>query len=521
MTKIKTTLHSGKPDEDDDLVDLSFILEDPTRKLSPARYPDFETGQVLRYGWVHVPIDMVVQLRSEKADPRVEGHLPFVGMDDIETDGLTVAQTRPFSGMKSLGNRFRPGDMLYGRLRPYLNKTAIVDREGACSGELLVLAPSAAIDVRYLQYFMHSRRYVGWVSAAVSGDRPRVGFETLSGFAIPLAPLAEQRRIVARVDALFAEIAEGETALAVARKGLDIFRRALLKAAVTGELTKDWRAANPVSESGHDLLARIAKERATKSQAKGRGQRTADVPPLQTSFLPSLPENWTYATLGELFDVSTGSTPSRSDPTLWNGGIPWVSSGEVAFCRIRTTRETISIAGLGNPATRLNPIGTVLLAMIGEGKTRGQCAILDVAAANNQNAAAIRVSATPIPPEFVYEVLEERYFRSRRESQGGNQPALNGGKVAEMAIPLPPLNEISEILRRLSEARSAAADTLAVLDAETAEAARLKQSILKAAFEGRLVPQDPADEPASALLTRLATDGPAPRAERGRAKSRP
>jgi type I restriction enzyme, S subunit len=204
MTNVNTTPNSRKPDEDD-LVDLSFVLEDPARKLSPARYPDYETGQVLRHGWVHVPIEMVVQLRSEKSDPRVEGHLPFVGMDDIETDGLTIAQTHPFAGMKSPGNRFRAGDMLYGRLRPYLNKTAVVDQKGACSGELLVLTPSAAIMVRYLQYFMHSRRYVGWISAAVSGDRPRVGFETLAGFAIPLAPLAEQRRIVARVDALFAE----------------------------------------------------------------------------------------------------------------------------------------------------------------------------------------------------------------------------------------------------------------------------------------------------------------------------
>jgi type I restriction enzyme S subunit len=74
---------------------------------------------------------------------------------------------------------------------------------------------------------------------------------------VPLAPLAEQESIVARVDALFAHIAEGEAALAAARKGLDAFRRALLKAAVTGDLTRDWREANPVSETGHDLLARL------------------------------------------------------------------------------------------------------------------------------------------------------------------------------------------------------------------------------------------------------------------------
>jgi len=146
--------------------------------------------------------------------------------------------------------------------------------------------------------------------------------------------------------------------------------------------------------------------------------------------------------------------------------------------------------------------------MIGEGKTRGQCAILDVPAANNQNAAAIRVSASPIAPEFIYHVLEERYFRSRRESQGGNQPALNAGKVSEIVIALPPLGEIEEILRRVSDALTAVADASAALDAEAADVARLRQSVLKAAFEGRLVPQDPADEPASALLARLEA-GPA------------
>jgi type I restriction enzyme S subunit len=366
-------------------------------------------------------------------------------------------------------------------------------------------------------WLLHALNFIDYEPHVGGTTRLKLTKADLERIPIPLAPLAEQRRIVARVDALFAEIAEGEAALAAARKGLDIFRRALLKAAVSGEFTRDWRAANPVTESGHDLLARIARERAARGLAKGRVSRNADAPSLDTSTLPTLPESWAWTTLGELFDVSTGSTPSRSDPKLWNGGIPWVSSGEVAFCRIRSTHETISMSGLGNPATRLNPAGTVLLAMIGEGKTRGQCAILDVPAANNQNAAAIRVSATPIPPEFVYHLLEERYFRSRRESQGGNQPALNGGKVAGMAIPLPPLNEIVEILRRVSDALAAADDTLAMLDAEAADAARLKQSILKAAFESRLVVQNIADEPAAALLSRIkATDSTATPARRGR-----
>jgi type I restriction enzyme S subunit len=470
-------------------------------------------------GWVWARIGDIASLRGEKADPKQEGALPFVGMDDIEPNGLSILRTRPFAELKSSGNRFHAGDVLYGRLRPYLNKTAVASQSGACSGELLAIKPAPFLEPRFLQLFLHTRRFVNTAMSIVSGDRPRIDFGTIAEFNFPLAPLAEQRRIVARIDELFAEIAEGEAALREARKGLDLFRRALLKAAVTGELTKDWRDANGRTETGHEFLAGIRAERERNALGGRRSRRASNVASSDNSGSQCFPETWAWTNLGELFDISTGSTPSRSDPNLWDGDIPWVSSGEVAFCRIRSTRERISLAGLGNSTTRLHPPGTVLLAMIGEGKTRGQCAILDIAAANNQNAAAIRVSATPIPPEFVYHVLEERYLRSRRESQGGNQPALNAGKVAEMTIALPPLAEIGEILRRLSEAFSSASDTAAALDAEAADAARLRQSVLKAAFEGHLAPQDPADEPATAVLARPKTASSASCSRRGRPRA--
>jgi type I restriction enzyme, S subunit len=484
-------------------------------------------------GWCWTRTDAVAAVNPstnfDTLDPASE--ISFIPMAAVaeETGKIDFSARRPLHEVAKGYVRFREGDVIFAKITPCMENGKVAPIVGlpgehaAGSTEFHVLRPFAT-DQRYLWYWLVGRGFRGRAKRNMSGSagQLRVPVDWLRDADFPLAPLAEQRRIVARIDALFAEIAEGEAALAAARKGLDTFRRALLKAAVAGELTKEWRQEQAKSgvdaETGHDLLVRVVENRATKAPAKGRGRRNADKPPLNAAAPPALPPGWAWATLGELFDVSTGSTPSRSDPTLWNGGVPWVSSGEVAFCRIRSTKETISMAGLGNPATRLNPAGTVLLAMIGEGKTRGQCAILDVPAANNQNAAAIRVSASPIPPEFVYQVLEERYFRSRRESQGGNQLALNGGKVAEMAIPLPPLNEIVEILRLVSEARSTAADTLSMLDAEAADAERLKQSILKAAFEGRLVSQDPADEPASALLDRLAAYRATTNVKRGPAK---
>jgi type I restriction enzyme S subunit len=141
---------------------------------------------------------------------------------------------------------------------------------------------SKAVDIDYLFWALQrSKRSI--IALGQGGAQPNISQRILLQCQIPLAPRAEQRRIVARVEALFSEIAEGEAALTEARKGLDTFRRALLKAAVTGELTKDWRAANPVAETGHDLLTRIVKDRASQTTAKGRGRRSADTSPLDTS----------------------------------------------------------------------------------------------------------------------------------------------------------------------------------------------------------------------------------------------
>ena len=118
-----------------------------------------------------------------------------------------------------------------------------------------------------------------------------------------------------------------------------------------------------------------------------------------------IPKTWRKTRLGEVFKVEVGGTPKRAKPEYWNGGINWVSSGEVHFNRICETEETISEDGLAHTSTAIHKPGTVMLAMIGEGKTRGQAAILDVPAAHNQNTAAILVSETLCEPLFVYYFL--------------------------------------------------------------------------------------------------------------------
>lgn len=204
--------------------------------------------------------------------------------------------------------------------------------------------------------------------------------------------------------------------------------------------------------------------------------------------LPALPNGWIWTALGQLFDVFVGGTPSRKQPEYWGGGVSWVSSGEVAFCRISQTRETISQTGLENSSVRLHPPGTVFLAMIGEGKTRGQAAILDIIAGHNQNAASIRVGDTPIPPEYIFWLLKFRYEAVRSMGQGGNQPALNGGLVKEIPVPLPPLAEVIEICEELEINDAAINNASRSMHAIGHESSALRQAVLKTAFSGELLP---------------------------------
>lgn len=158
-----------------------------------------------------------------------------------------------------------------------------------------------------------------------------------------------------------------------------------------------------------------------------------------------------------------------------------------------------------------------MLAMIGQGKTRGQPAILDIEACHNQNTAAIRVHPDYCSSEYLYYYLYERYEETRRVGSGNNQQALNKKAVQSLPFPLPPLAEQTEIVRRVEQLFAFADQLEAKVKNAKARIDRLTQSILAKAFRGELVPQDPSDEPACELLARIqAQRAAAPKAKRGR-----
>lgn len=360
--------------------------------------------------------------------------------------------------------------------------------------------------------------YVAWGARALGGEILRrcskdgttvasIDTERLMGFELPVAPLPEQHRIVEAIENYFTRLDDAVATLERVQRNLKRYRASVLKAAVEGRLVPTEaqlaRAEGRGYEPASVLVERILAERRRRWQvAGGRGKYQEPVTPAKGS-LPDLPEGWCWTTIGGVFEVHVGATPSRARPEFWGGEIAWVSSGEVAFCRVRSTRESISEAGLEKSSTKVNPPGTILIGMIGEGRTRGQVAILDIPACNNQNAAAIRVSEVGLSPEFVYYYLMGKYQENRRLGSGNNQPALNKARVQAIPLPLAPLAEQYRIAQaldvRLSITEHLEAESLAV----NVRCARLRQAILKWAFEGKVADQDSSDEPASALLERI------------------
>lgn len=163
----------------------------------------------------------------------------------------------------------------------------------------------------------------------------------------------------------------------------------------------------------------------------------------------NLPSTWKNTYLGKIFDVYVGSTPSRKNEDYWNGDIPWVSSAEVAFNKIKDTNEKITEEGLMNTSTKIHPVGTVLLAMIGQGKTRGQPAILELEACHNQNKAAIRVHQDYYSTEYLFYYLWGKYEETRKVGGGNNQKALDKTTVQGLPFPLPPRKVQKQIVKRV------------------------------------------------------------------------
>ena len=217
-----------------------------------------------------------------------------------------------------------------------------------------------------------------------------------------------------------------------------------------------------------------------------------------------IPESWEWVRLGSIGDWGSGATPSRTHPEYYGGNIPWLKTGDLNDGYIKSVPEFITDLALEKTSVRLNPVGSVLIAMYGA--TIGKLGILSIPATTNQACCAC-LPYSDFFNEYLFYFLMSQKQAFIKRGEGGAQPNISKEKIISTLMPVPPVEEQHRIVKKLKillpviEKYANAEIAVDRLNKDFPEA--LKRSILQWAVQGKLVPQDPSDEPAEALLERI------------------
>jgi type I restriction enzyme S subunit len=417
------------------------------------------------------------------------------------------------------------GDVLFNRTNSaeLVGKTAVYKGIPNPSSFASYLIRVRLVDEYFpdlLAYYINSVFGRKWISTVVSQQvgQANVNGTKLQALSIPVPPLAEQRRIVAKIEELFTKLNAGVESLKAAKAQIKRYRQSVLKAAVEGELTREWRERHKDElEPASVLLDRILRERRAKweanqlSKMQAQGKTPKDdkwkakyqepAAPDVTG-LPTLPNGWIWTTLPQLGELNRGKSKHRprNDPKLYGGKYPFVQTGDIRHANgiLRTYNQTYSEDGLKQ--SRLWKAGTLCITIAAN---IAETAILGFDACFPDSVVGFVAEFEHCNVRFV-----EAFFRTAKEDIERYAPAtaqknINLEILSDLAIPLPPLAEQDQIVAEVDRRLSVSDEIEATLDADLKRAERLRQSILKRAFEGKLVLQDPNDEPASVLLERI------------------
>ncbi|WP_437505927.1 restriction endonuclease subunit S [Sorangium sp. So ce1099] len=377
-------------------------------------------------------------------------------------------------------------------------------------------------DAAYLWRFINSheaKTYLRDRATGTAGNMPKISGTTLRELPVLLPPYAEQLRIIAKLDTLTAKSRRAKEALDAIPALLERFRQSVLAAAFRGDLTADWREKNPDVEPAEELLKRIRAERRqrweeaelAKMRAKGKvvgddrwKERYEEPPPVDASELPELPDGWCWASVDCVCTHIVDCL--HRTPVYVEAGYPAIRTADVVRGRLlletaRRVTESTYLEQIG----RLEPKpGDIVYTR--EGERFGLAALVPEGAklCLSQRMMQFRVVTHVDPSFFMWALNSPHVYGQAVDDVGGStSPHVNISAIRRFTIPLASLAEQMEIAHRI-ETSWAASDAIEQASKDTAEhVSALDRAILAKAFRGELVPQDPNDEPASALLERI------------------
>lgn len=354
--------------------------------------------------------------------------------ETIHLDLSDIQRVNVPAGAEGERTRVQPGDVLFS-ITAYLGSVAVVPDgfEPAYVSQHVALARLRRDCVlpAWVAYVASSRIGKTYLEAqGYGGSKVQLSLEDVASLILPMPPLPEQFAICAflarelsKIDALIAE--------------------------------------------QEKLIALLAEKRqATISHAVARGlNRDAPMMDSGVAWLGEVPAHWAVGALGYLASIETGSTPDRAQPSYWNGSIPWVKTGEICWAPIHETEEFISDDAIANSAVKLARPGTLMMAMYGQGVTRGRVAVLAITATYNQACAAISFGPR-ISVEFGRYFFMAAYDHVRDGGNETSQMNLSAGIIAKIKVPVPPADEQAAISK--------------FLDDETAKVDRLRAQAIRA-----------------------------------------
>ena len=383
-----------------------------------------------------VRLSDLCELIAEPVQPGARPDALYLGLEHLAPGRLVRIGSGKASEMRSNTSAFQPSDVLYGKLRPYLDKAVLADEPGVCTTELLVLRAKANVDPRFLAAAVHSPGFLEYAVAGTTGvQHPRTSWVHTRDFPMLAFTLSEQQGIADLLWLVHEAISQSEALVEEAQ--------ALKRAAM------------------HTLFTR---------GLRGEAQKETEIGPV--------PGSWDVVQLGSLGRIGNGSTPRKATSGYWAGGTyPWLTSAKVYDRNIVEAEQFVTELALTEcHLPRIKP-GAVLIAITGQGKTLGHCAVLGIEATINQHLAYIEVDTNTVHPSFVRGYLETQYnfFRQVGSGGGSTKGALTCAFLRGFPIPMP---SVLEEQRRI----------VAVLDAieRKIDLHRRKRAVLEELFKALL-----------------------------------
>ncbi|MFE6136592.1 restriction endonuclease subunit S [Bacillus sp. NPDC057893] len=330
----------------------------------------------------------------------------------------------------------------------------------------------------FIQLLFRNDYFIEYINKLSSGTTNRKYLkakDVLSVIEIPEMTLNEQNLFIKRYNALFNKYQQIEEELSNQKTYIDILKKQILQNAISGTLVNQDDNDEPAIK----FLEKIMQE--TFKSNKNPNQKIK-ISEEEKAF--KLPKGWAWCKLGQISNISSGSTPLKSNPFYYeNGNIGWCTSSVTGEEFVYQPNNYITELAVKECNLKLYPPGTLVMAMYGQGKTRGQTTELLIETTLNQACAGIELlNKSDVHKDYVKICLKETYSKIRDKAVGGNQPNLNGSKIKNILIPLPPLNEQKRISEKVNELMEICGDLEQGIEHSLKENKKLMKAVLQEAF---------------------------------------